>query len=142
MSDDSTKIAHLTMIQSIISRMASNSFTLKTLSVSFVGAWIAFLAATEEYSLFFLAAPMVPTIMFWLLDAQYLKLERSYRQLYEHVRCDQGVDKYSMDFTPFSKNIGGIWKSAFSWSVLVYYATMLILILSIGLYLMRGEPHA
>ena len=79
-----SKIAHLEMIQTIISRMANNSFSLKSWTVTLV-AGIFILASKETDKLYFLVA-YIPIIVFWLLDAYYLLQERLYRELYNKVR--------------------------------------------------------
>ena len=78
------KVRHLEMIQSIISRMATNSFALKGWAVSLV-AGIFVLSGKETDKLFFLIA-YIPIVVFWLLDGYYLQQERLYRMLYEKVR--------------------------------------------------------
>jgi len=141
-ADESMRIAHLTMLQGVIGRMASNSFTLKTLAISFAGAWIAFMAATSKSSIFFWLAASIPVLMFWILDAQYLRMERAYRRLYEHVRAGEGIDAYSMDFSPFAKDVGSVVKVMLSWSVAFYYIVILVSCAVLGFVLMNGEPHA
>ena len=79
-----SKIAHLEMIQTIISRMANNSFSLKSWTVTLVSG-IFILASKETDKLYFLVA-YIPIIVFWLLDAYYLLQERLYRELYNKVR--------------------------------------------------------
>ena len=68
------KIKHLEMIQGIINRMASNSFSLKGWAVTLV-AGIFVLAGKETDKLYFLVA-YIPVIVFWWLDAYYLLQER------------------------------------------------------------------
>lgn len=78
------KIKHLEMVQSIINRMASNSFMLKGWAVTLVAGIFA-LAGKDAEKLYFLVA-YVPVIVFWGLDAYYLLQERLYRSLYDKVR--------------------------------------------------------
>lgn len=77
------RIKHLEMIQSIISRMASNSFALKGWSVTLVAGIFA-LSSKEADKMYFLVA-YVPILVFWGLDAYYLRQERLYRALYNAV---------------------------------------------------------
>ena len=79
---------HLQMIQAVISRLASNGFSLKGWSLTLTAAVLAFTAsknASGQTGLFVFAA-LVPIAFFWVLDAYYLMLERRYRRLYEVVR--------------------------------------------------------
>lgn len=78
------KINHLEMIQGVISRMASNSFTLKGWAVTLVAGIFA-LSSKEADKLYFLVA-YIPIFVFWGLDAYYLLQERLYRALYNKVR--------------------------------------------------------
>ena len=78
-----TKIRYLEMIQTIIARMASNSFMLKGWAVTLI-AGIFVLASADSDNCFILIA-YIPTIMFWLLDSYYLQQERLYRKLYNYA---------------------------------------------------------
>ncbi len=62
--------AHLEMIQSIINRMATNSFHLKGWSVTLVAALFA-LAAKDSTPVFVYLA-YFPAFAFWLLDGFFL----------------------------------------------------------------------
>lgn len=77
------KIKHLEMIQSIISRMSQNSFSLKGWTITLVAGIFA-LAAKDANLSFFLISYM-PIILFWFLDSYYLQMERKYRAFYNHL---------------------------------------------------------
>ena len=81
------KLKHLEMVQSVINRMANNSFMLKGWAVTLV-AGIFVLAGKDTDKLYFLVA-YIPVIVFWLLDSYYLLQERLYRGLYEKVRLSE-----------------------------------------------------
>ena len=70
------KIKHLEMIESVVQRMADNSFKLKEWTVAMLA--------------------------FWFLDSLYLQLERKYRELYNYVREKQEEIDFSMDISKFS----------------------------------------
>lgn len=123
---ESIRIAHLTMLQGVISRMGSNSFTLKALSATFGSAAVAITATADEPSLYYAVAAIVPILIFWLMDAQYLRYERAYRSLYDHVRRGEEIDAYSLDASPFMKDIKSVFRVAFSWSVILFYLAILI----------------
>lgn len=65
---------HLEMIQGVIARIAGNSFLLKGWSVTIAAALFA-LAARDSNSQFACIA-LLPSIVFWGLDAYYLRQER------------------------------------------------------------------
>jgi hypothetical protein len=77
------KVAHLAMIQGVISRMGSNSFLLKGWNVTLVSALFA-LAAKDSNPRFIMIA-FLPVMVFWALDAYYLRQERLFRKLYDEV---------------------------------------------------------
>ena len=90
------KQAHLQMIQGVVNRLSHNSFLLKGWSVVLVSAMFA-LGASESSLLFVLLA-YFPAIVFWGLDGYFLRQEKLFRALYDHVRllAEEEVD-YSMD---------------------------------------------
>ena len=86
------------IIQSTISRMASNSFALKGWAVTLV-AGIFVLASKDADKTYFLIA-YVPIIVFWALDAYYLLQERLFRALYNLViNLEEDEINFSMDIS-------------------------------------------
>lgn len=87
---------HLDLIESVIQRMGSNSFALKGWAVTLVAGIFA-LSSKDADKMYFLIA-YIPVLVFWGLDAYYLKQERLYRALYEVVRVkeDNQID-FSMN---------------------------------------------
>ena len=103
---ESIRIAHLAMLQGVIARMGSNSFTLKALAATFASAAIAVMATAQKSSPYYAVAALVPIIIFWLMDAQYLRYERSYRKLFERVRRGEEVEAYDLNAEPFMGETG------------------------------------
>lgn len=93
-----SKLKHLEIIQSVVSRMAGNSFMLKGWSVTLVSALFA-LAAKDSNTLF-LFVSYIPCVCFWVLDAYFLRQERLYRALYNQVAKKQEID---IDFSPVGR---------------------------------------
>lgn len=79
MSD--AKLKHLEFLQAAISRMAANSFVIKGWSVTLGTAVLGFSVKESNWAMALLA--IVPTGSFWALDAYYLALERSFRELWK-----------------------------------------------------------
>jgi hypothetical protein len=77
------KLKHLEFIQGVISRMAQNSFLFKGWAITIAAGLSAFAATSTERALLFIA--IVSTIIFWGLDAYYLRLERCFIELYAAV---------------------------------------------------------
>lgn len=109
--------------------MGANSFTLKALAATFGSAAVAVMATVETPSPYYAVAAVVPMIIFWLMDAQYLRLERAYRMLFDHVRKGEEIEAYSLEATPFMKDTSSVLRLALSWSVSWFY---LAIFLSLG----------
>lgn len=136
--DESIRIAHLTMLQGVITRMGANSFTLKALAATFGSAAVAVVATVGTPSPYYAVAAIVPMIIFWLMDAQYLRLERAYRKLYDHVRKGEKVEAYNLEATPFMKDTASVLRLAFSWSVSWFYMAILLSLGAVALLILCG----
>ena len=77
------KMKHLEFIQSIITRMNTNSFQIKGWAITIVSALLALYANSTNGAYIFIG--IAPTILFWFLDAYYLQQERKFRGLYKDV---------------------------------------------------------
>lgn len=88
------KIKHLELIQGVINRLASNSFSVKGWSVTLVAALFALAAKDSNPSYVYVA--YLPVLTFWGLDGYFLLLERLYRRLYDDVRA---IDPAAIDFS-------------------------------------------
>jgi hypothetical protein len=105
------EVKHLELVQSIISRMAQNSFQVRSWSVTLVT--ILFALAAKDSSLGLAILALFPAISFWCLDAYYLRQERLYRRLYEAIADPQMVvppfsmstEKYGADVSPWAKTL-------------------------------------
>ena len=128
-----TKIAHLQMIQAVITRMAGNSFMVKGWTVTLVTALFALAAADANG--FFVYVAYLPTVMFWALDAYFLRQERLFRKLYDHVReAKDGTVDFSMNTHLF--NVGTTWSVAWSRTLGLFHGTITTTIIVVMLVLM------
>lgn len=111
----SCKLEHLKMIQDVISRMSRTSLQIKCWVLTIVSAALV-LSSPDSVTIC-----IVPVILFGLLDAKYLSLEKGYRELYDDVRqrSDSDID-YSMQIED-----GGILRALLSWSVLPFYGILI-----------------
>jgi hypothetical protein len=87
-------VEYLKMIQSVINRLAQNSFHAKSWSVAAVTAMLAFTSRSSQAASYALA--LFPAFCFWVLDAYYLRQERLFRALYSSAAAGD-VLPYSMD---------------------------------------------
>ncbi len=118
----SNKSDHLNMIQSVITRRASNSLQFKCLCITIVSATIILSRSS------IIVASVLPVLLFCYLDVRYLSLERAYRDLYDEVRLknDSDID-FSMEYKPVPKR-----DSFKSWSIWLFYPPMAFLLITIA----------
>jgi hypothetical protein len=97
MNEDHRK--HLEFIQQVVTRANGNSFQIKGWTVTIVAALAALSAADAKPQFAWIAASAV--IFFWLLDAYYLRMERLYRALYDHLRemTDAQIDSLNLPYS-------------------------------------------
>ncbi|HHS8295675.1 hypothetical protein [Morganella psychrotolerans] len=76
------KVASLTNLQSIITRMGSNSQLMKTWVVTVVTGFIAIKTAIGGLGFFSYLVPMLICFIFSYLDSYYLSQERIFRNVY------------------------------------------------------------
>ena len=118
---------HLSFIQGVITRMNSNSFSMKGWMVAIVSALAAVYASDAGnpcgYIYFVIAIPVV--LIFCGLDAYYLKMENQYRDLYKNVLKSPTTTDYDMDASGFKETL---WQAFKSSSVWILYTSVLALI--------------
>ena len=122
------KIAHLGFIQSVISRMGGNSFLLKGWSITLVAAIFA-LSSKDSDSRFLIIA-YFPVIVFWALDAYFLRQEKLYRELFSEVANDKSKNSnFCMSTIAFEKKVESIISVALSKTLLLFHGTVISIIL-------------
>ena len=72
---------HLTILQSVIRRMAGNSASCKNWCILLVSAILVLMARTGTPAYALLA--LIPAVLFLFLDAYYLALEQAFRNSYD-----------------------------------------------------------
>ena len=74
-----------------------------------------------------------PVFMFWALDAYFLRQERLFRKLYDHVRGaeNERVD-FSMNTQPFQESVG-TWSVAKSYTLSLFHGTITVTIIAVML---------
>lgn len=126
------KRQHLEFLQNIITRMNTNSFQIKGLTITLVTALLAVYANNTKVLFIFLA--ILPTIFLWCLDSYYLQQERKFRGIYNDVANLQAQNEVKDYEMPIDKYIG-IEYSYFNGfcsrtTIWVYLPIVIILILS------------
>lgn len=80
---------HMEMIQVAISRLGTNSFLVKGWAVTVAAAFWGFGIGEREWGL--ALASVIPLVVFWWLDAYFLRVERLFRKLHDAVRTGEPV---------------------------------------------------
>ena len=114
------KLKHLDLIQGVINRMASNSFSLKNWTVVLVSA--LFVLAAKNSDIMFSAIAFLPVAAFWLLDGYFLRQERLYRKLYDRVRNleEEDID-FSMNTADFIIDVDSWLRVCCSKTLVIFY---------------------
>lgn len=131
------------IVQDIISRMANNSFFIKGWSVTLVVASLLFKGVAYHHFVAFL-----PWLIFWSLDAYFLRMERLYRKLYDWLINNRlKNDKFLLDTNKdrleerFGKKVPCVSQIMISKTLIAFYGVLLIIIVSaILIDLFIGTP--
>ncbi len=118
---------HVEIMQDVIRRMAENSRSCKVWCVTLVAATLVLVARTGEPRHALIA--LAPTVLFYLLDAYYLMLERRFRKSYKtfvgkvHAGEVCASDVYAV--TPEGSVVRGfLWSMFGSFSVVPFYVAV------------------
>lgn len=123
---------HARLIQDVITRMAQNTFTIKSLGLTILSAIITLGIKENKNDLLLLS--MVISLVFWCLDGYYLMLERKFRRLYELMLSGR-IPDLSLDTSnviDISYFYDGIFRLASSW---LYFLLFSIALVSISFHL-------
>ena len=116
------RVKHLEMVQANIARMSNHSASLKNYCVTLVTALCGF-AVTLHRPLVALVA-LLPIVVFALLDAQYLRVERRFRGLFDAIRAGDwsAIPSFEIDL----KTAPGVsYRSTIcSWSIASFYGPL------------------
>jgi len=122
--------AHLTITQSVIQRMASNSASCKAWCITLVSAILVIVADKGRPNYALLA--LIPTLLFLVLDSYYLALERGFRESYNsfigklHEGKVRAEDVYYI--VPQGRPVRRLVGALLSFSVWPFYVTLIVMI--------------
>lgn len=121
---------HLGIIQGVIQRMASNGSSCKSWCITIVSA-ILVLVADKNNSRYALLA-LIPTILFLVLDAYYLSLEKMFRYSYNDFVNKLHTGKLSSDDLYAISPKGNLFKTTImsvgSFSIWPFYSTLILMV--------------
>ena len=129
------EIKHLEFIQNIITRMNTNSFQIKGMSVAIVSALLAVYASEKNPD--FILITVFPLILFWFLDSYYLTQERKFRGLYNDLLKENKNKLKPFEMRPdlYIKGKYSFWSAFFSKTIWTIYLIVIATMLAIYFYL-------
>ncbi len=129
--EDSQSVqSHLTILQNVIQRMASNSASSKAWCITLVSAILVIVAnkGKPQYALI----AIIPTLLFFVLDIYYLALENGFRNSYNDFIAKLHLGEVKSEDLFAVKSKGRLLKLFFnsvcSFSIYPFYGTLLIMI--------------
>lgn len=132
--------AHMTITQAVIQRMASNSSSCKTWCITLVSAVLVIVADKGRPWLALVA--FIPTILFLVLDAYYLALERCFRRAYnsfiDKLHNNQITARDVYVVSPEGSLLKEMLKAWASFSVWPFYG-MLALMIVLAMMVVMGK---
>lgn len=144
------RIKHMDMVQAVVARLGGNGFVIKGWAITVAGAFQGF-GITREIGWLALAG-VVPTVLFWFLDASFLRSERSFRMLFERVRIGDAEPFFMNATSPeYLKTLGHDAQKSLAWhrmilrlSLALFYAALIVsavvIALSIGIWSDGDQP--
>ena len=121
-------LKEIDIIQDIIKRMAFNSFMIKGWAITLVVVTLL-LKGTEKYQVWI---AFIPLVVFWFLDAYFLRQERMYRVLYDWVINNRlKTEEYLFDMKTrrFENEVQSIPRIMFSITLGWFYGFIAILVI-------------
>lgn len=135
---------HLEFILGVVERHARSCFLLKGWSVTIVAATFL-LAVRGADPILAMASGLLPSITFWGLDAFYLRQERQYRALYDHIRtrAPSASDRFSLDARKFGVRVPSWLATFLAPPVFWFHLTVVsIVILALVFFSVKGSHGA
>ena len=125
------KIKYLEIIQTVISRLAGNSFLIKGWAISIAITGFGVFETNKNTS--FLWLIIFSSLIFWTLDGYYVRQERLFRKLYEDKAINNHKGKvinFSLSTVNYEKYVSGKVACMFSFPTsAVYFSILLVALL-------------
>jgi len=133
--------SYMTILQDIITRMATNSANTKTWCIALVSAIIVIVADKGQPS--YVMISLLPMCLFFLLDAYYLSLERQFRDRYNDFIAKLHAGKAKVEDVFIVKPGGGFkeiltttLRSCGSVSVWPFYLLLILMLLLVRILIL------
>lgn len=141
LSDDKIadlRVKHLEMLQAIITRMAGYGASFKSYCITVTAAVCGFAVTLQQPQIACIA--LLSILAFAVADAQYLKVERRFRALFDIVRESgfEALPTFEISLTNAPER--SFWVAFVSWSILTFYGPLAIGVLTVlfGARLLHG----
>ena len=122
-----SKLKHIDIVQSTISRMAQNSFAIKGWTITVLVGLFVFLQKDNFRNNMIIY--LIPIIFFWVLDSYYLWQERLFRKLYNDIIVNVTEESdLSMNIIQYKAKVK-FYSSLFSVSEIMIYLTLMLITL-------------
>jgi len=132
-------LKEMEIIQDIIHRMAQNSFWIKGWTVTLVIGTLLLKGAEKHQA--WLA--FIPLVVFWILDAYFLRQERMYRKLYQWViehRPQTDEHLFDMNAYRFAHQVQSIPRILVSMTLGLFYGGLAVLVGMYGILVLFLAP--
>jgi hypothetical protein len=125
------RVKQLDMVQSIVARIASYGASLKNYCITLTTAICGFAISLQRPLV--IVSAIVPVVVFALLDAQFLRVERRFRALFDQLRGEEWATfpRFAIDL--HSAPHLSYWPVLISWSILVFYLPLAIAVTAVFL---------
>ena len=124
-------VKHLEMTQAVINRLGSNSFLVKSWSMTIIVAAMILIARQNLQNPCFVLALILPALGFWILDGYFLWQERLFRAVYNEIRVQSDTD-FEMNPMKHKNKPKCSWISAiFSLTLNIFYLVEIAFIVGV-----------
>jgi hypothetical protein len=122
------RMKHLELVQNAITRMGTNSSSLKGYCMAIVAALIGLAGAIDKPRILFFGLSIVA--VFAILDGSYLALERGFRQQYDDLRVLPLDTQPDFEIAP--KGSASALGMLITWSVAGFYGAAVAILIAVG----------
>jgi histidine triad (HIT) family protein len=116
------RVKYLELVQQVVSRMAGNGAATKNYCITLATAVCGFAITLQRPAVALLA--FLPLIACALLDAQYLRMERRFRQLFDQSRSEDWTKMPSFEIDLKAAPYAPYRTALFSWSISSFYGPL------------------
>ncbi len=133
--------SYLSILQGVITRMASNSASAKSWCVALVSAIVVIIADKGNPAYVWIS--LVPIVLFFFLDAYYLGLERLFRDVYNgfihklHTSTATIEDLFVIDPGDTGAVLRSAAKATLSLSIWPFYGLLVVMLLLVKCWVLK-----